>query len=191
MAKAKQQPKKTLYHSYFCGENIGEADGFFEIKDGKLELVDSWSLNDAHWRSEYMTGILNWAGVEVTKLPEKYAAEGEKLIAVCWGLEGDDGSEESEEPEDVYTTHTASLSCQAGNSDKVYVLRLEPDTANFGYRVEGDYGRRGGKIKTDVKGTQLSYADAKTIYDKILAEKLKKGYEYADQDEDYEDEEDY
>lgn len=82
MAKA----KKVLYFSYFNGDDIGEADGFFEIKNGKLELVDCWSLNDAHWRGEYMTGILNWAGVEVTKLPAKYMKQGEKLIAETWGL---------------------------------------------------------------------------------------------------------
>ncbi len=87
MAKAKQQPKKILYFSYFNGDDIGEADGFFELKGTKLELVACWSLNDAHWRGEYMTGILNWAGVDVQRLPEKYMKQGEKLIAESWGLD--------------------------------------------------------------------------------------------------------
>jgi len=78
--------KKVLYYSYFNGDDIGEADGFFEIKGKKLELVECWSKNDASWRSEYMKGILSWAGVEVKKLPEDRYDEGEKLIAKCWGL---------------------------------------------------------------------------------------------------------
>jgi hypothetical protein len=78
--------KKVLYHGYFNGDDIGEADGFFEIVNKKLKLVDCWSLNDAHWRGEYMTGILEWAGVKVERLPEDRNDEGEKLIAKCWGL---------------------------------------------------------------------------------------------------------
>jgi hypothetical protein len=93
MAKAKHQPKKILYYAYFCGDNIGEADGFFEIKGSKLELVDCWSKNDANWRSEYMTGILSWAGVEVKKLPPSHVAAGEKLIAENWGLLDDEDEE--------------------------------------------------------------------------------------------------
>ena len=89
-----KQPKKTLYHAYFCGDNLGEADGFFEIKDGKLELVDCWSLNDAHWRGEYMTGILTWAGVDLQDLPKKYMAEGEKILEKTWGLDYGDSEEE-------------------------------------------------------------------------------------------------
>jgi hypothetical protein len=175
MAKAKQQPKRILYHAFFCGDNVGEADGFFEIKDNdELELVDCWSTNDAHWRGEYMSGILSWAGVEVQRLPENRQDEGEKLLEKNWGLDGgDSGGEAAGEADDV------SLYFREGTSDKVYDLELYPD-------VEGDpdttwlvvarYGRSGGKLKEEIKGTGLDYSDAKTLYDRVLAEKLKKGY---------------
>ena len=78
--------KKVLYHAYFCGDDIGEADGFFEIVDDKLKLVTCWSQNDAMWRDEYMSGLLAWAGVDLQDLPAKYKAQGEKLLAKNWGL---------------------------------------------------------------------------------------------------------
>jgi predicted DNA-binding WGR domain protein len=186
MATAKQQPKKILYHEFFCGDNIGEADGFFEIVDGKLQLVECWSTNDAHWRGEYMTGLLSWAGVEMKDLPEKYQVEGEKLLCKNWGLDYED--EEDDDGKDQPAT--TELFCQEGSSDKVYIANLYRSPAGWG--VFGEYGRRGGKIKKDEKTSGVSFESAKAVYDKLIAEKIKKGYQYAnapankdDEDEDY------
>jgi predicted DNA-binding WGR domain protein len=187
MATAKQQPKKVLYHEFFCGDNIGEADGFFEIVDGKLKLVDCWSTNDAHWRGEYMTGLLSWAGVELKDLPEKYQVDGEKLLCENWGL----SYGEDEDDDGVNQNKFVELKFQDGSSDKIYNLELSV-SAKDAFKVMGHYGRRGGKIKSDVKCTGVSYADAKKVFDQVLAEKIKKGYEYVnapaykdDEDEEY------
>lgn len=172
MAKAKQQPQKTLYHAYFCGDNLGEADGFFTITDGKLELVDCWSLNDAHWRGEYMTGLLTWAGVEVKDLPEKRLYEAEEMLEKHWGLDYSDSGDEHERED-------AELNFREGTSDKVYILSLyesgESDDGNS-WLVEANYGRRGADLRVEIKGDGMAHDEAKALYDKTLKQKLKKGY---------------
>ena len=86
MAKKTGLGLKTVYHAYFEGDNIGEADGFFEIKNGKLSAVTGWSLNDAHWRYEYMQGLIGYFGGIVEPLPKKYQAQAEKLLLKLWNL---------------------------------------------------------------------------------------------------------
>jgi predicted DNA-binding WGR domain protein len=166
---AKQEAKKVLYHGYFEGDSIGEADGFFEIKDGKLLLVDCWSLNDAHWRGEYMTGLLEWAGVELKDLPEKRHQEAEKLLAKTWGF--DEEGESDQEREEI------DLEYQQGNSDKVYHLSIFENAD--GWVVEAVFGRRGANPQHQIKCEGEDYETAKKLYDKTLNEKLKKGYEEA------------
>ncbi len=124
MAKAKQQPKRILYHQFFCGEgNLGESDGFFSLESGKLEYVDGWDCNDAHWRGEYMTGLLAWAGVKIEQLPEKYLDEAVKIAEKQWGL--DYGEPEDEDDEDGKDQPaTTKLFFQEGSSDKVYIANL-------------------------------------------------------------------
>lgn len=65
--------------------------------------------------------------------------------------------------------------CKEGGSDKEYSLWLEGDGAEF--VVNFQYGRRGG---TQTPGTKtkapVSLTEAEKIYDKILKEKLGKGY---------------
>jgi hypothetical protein len=175
MAKAKQQPQKTLYHEFFCSDNLGEADGFFEIKDGKLELVDCWSTNDAHWRGEYMTGLLTWAGVELKDLPSKYQAAGEKLLCENWGLDYE--PEEDEESDSDGEEEKAELYYQEGSSDKVYILDLGKN--EDGWFVLAQYGRRGSSLRTEDKGTGLEYQEAKDTYESVLKQKLNKGYKFA------------
>ena len=178
MAKVKQQPKRILYHQFFCGEgNLGEADGFFSLENGKLEWVDGWDANDANWRSEYMTGLLSWAGVEVKDLPDKYLWEAVALAEKVWGLdyghEGDEDHPDFEgEQEDV------ELYFREGTSDKVYNLSISAE-AQGEWKVVAEYGRRGGNLKEEIKGEGMDYNDAKTLYDKTLNAKVKKGYKEA------------
>lgn len=85
MAQTKQK-LKVIYHAYFCDDLLGEADGFFEINSGKLEYVTGWFLNDAHWRGEYMSGLLKHVGVDVQTLPEEHQDQASKLMAKAYGL---------------------------------------------------------------------------------------------------------
>jgi predicted DNA-binding WGR domain protein len=172
MAKVEQRLRKTLYHDYFCGDNVGEADGFFEIKDGKLQLVDCWSQNDAMWRHEYMNGILEWAGVDLKDLPDKYHDEAEKMLEKNWGL---DYSGKSADGKPEY----AQLVYREGTSDKVYNLNLATDETGNWF-VAAEYGRRGGNLREETKCEAETYETAKKLYDKVLNEKLKKGYRHAD-----------
>lgn len=175
MAKAKQQATKTLYHRFFCGEgNLGESDGFFSLENGKLEYVDGWDANDAHWRQEYMSGLLAWAGVEIKQLPEKYLDEAVKIAEKVWGL--DYGSDENEDEE--HEREQVDLYFRDGTSDKVYSLELFSDeTGNW--RVDALYGRRGSDLRQENKCEAETYENAKAIYDKTLSQKLKKGYKEA------------
>jgi bifunctional non-homologous end joining protein LigD len=68
-----------------------------------------------------------------------------------------------------------SLYLREGSSDKEYHAALEP--SGGGYVVTFRYGRRGEALKSGTKtASPVSYADAKATYDKLVAEKVKKGY---------------
>ncbi|WP_272819197.1 WGR domain-containing protein [Scytonema hofmannii] len=69
-----------------------------------------------------------------------------------------------------------TLHCQEGTSDKVYEVDL--CQINEGrYVVNFRYGRRGTNLKEGTKTTQpVSLAEAEKAFDKLVAEKTKKGY---------------
>jgi len=68
-----------------------------------------------------------------------------------------------------------SLYYQQGSSDKVYHAYLEPK--GDGWIVNFAFGRRGSTLQTGTKTSEpVAYDKAKTIYDKIVAEKMGKGY---------------
>lgn len=76
---------RVFYEKYF--EEIGDAQGFYEVVDGKLVFLTGWSCNDALYRAEYMNGLLRHAGVEVKPLPSKHAKRALSLIKECFGVE--------------------------------------------------------------------------------------------------------
>lgn len=53
-----------ITHVYVCDDD-GEMEGFF---DDQGRLLAAWCLNDAHWRNEYMDGLLESLGHEIVKL---------------------------------------------------------------------------------------------------------------------------
>lgn len=69
---------------------------------------------------------------------------------------------------------------RGGNSDKDYLISLEK--LGDGWTVNYAYGRHGGTLKADTKTgpNPVSYNYAKTIYDQLWAERLKKGYKPVD-----------
>ena len=70
---------------------------------------------------------------------------------------------------------TISLDHQQGPSDKVYHAHLE--AKRDGWIVNFAFGRRGSTLQTGTKTSEpVVYDKAKTIYDKIVAEKMGKGY---------------
>jgi hypothetical protein len=179
MAKAKAQ-QRVIYHQFICGDDLGEGDAFFKFDpDGELVYIDGWDCNDAHWRGEYMSGILAHLGAEVKQLPEKYRDLGAKLYAEAFGLDYE--PKEDEEPLIENESLVADLYFQEGTSDKEYHLSLTSnDKDNSVWLVFADYGRVGRKLKRDFKGEGLEYEDAKALYDRVLNEKLKKGYKTRD-----------
>lgn len=72
---------------------------------------------------------------------------------------------------------TIRLEYREGSSDKVYEAALE--TNGRGWSVTFAYGRRGSALKAGVKAENVEYAAAKTVFDKIVKEKLAKGYHEA------------
>jgi hypothetical protein len=86
-AKTPKAQTRVIYHKYFCTDEIGESDGFFEVVNGKLEYVSGWFHNDAMWRPEYMSGLLEHLGVEVADLPAKYEKEAAKLFSQAYGID--------------------------------------------------------------------------------------------------------
>ncbi len=69
-----------------------------------------------------------------------------------------------------------SLWCKEGTSDKIY----EADLCQVGdkYVVNFRYGRRGTNLKEGVKTEQpVTLPDAEKIFNKLIAEKVKKGYQ--------------
>lgn len=70
---------------------------------------------------------------------------------------------------------SVSLFYCEGNSDKVYYVQLEK--SGNGYVINFQYGRRNSTLKSDTKTpVSISLAEAEKIYDKIVREKLGKGY---------------
>ena len=66
----------------------------------------------------------------------------------------------------------------ANNHDKVYNVTLEGDEGD-GYVVNFEYGRRGNQLNEGTKTPEpVSYEEAVVIYDKLIASKIKKGYEF-------------
>jgi bifunctional non-homologous end joining protein LigD len=70
---------------------------------------------------------------------------------------------------------TTTLYYREGSSDKVYQASIRPQAE--GYMVHFAYGRRGSTLNTGSK-TQapVEYPIAKDIYDKLIKEKMAKGY---------------
>lgn len=75
---------RTIYH--FRTDDLGEVEGMF---DEDYRLLDTWCLNDAHWRQEYMAGFLSKLGVIVKPLPAHRTNAAIEAISDHMGL-GDD-----------------------------------------------------------------------------------------------------
>ncbi len=82
MAKTKN---KVIFHFYT--EKWGEVEGMFD-ESGKM--LDTWFLNDAHWRGEYMNGFIAKLGFDVKPLPKKFEQKALEQIAENFGLDPED-----------------------------------------------------------------------------------------------------
>ena len=68
-----------------------------------------------------------------------------------------------------------TLYYRQGSSDKIYQAAIEPQ--NGGYVVRFAFGRRGTTLTTGTKTqSPVPYDTAKAIYDKLIREKIAKGY---------------
>jgi bifunctional non-homologous end joining protein LigD len=74
-------------------------------------------------------------------------------------------------------TERIELYYQQGSSDKVYHLEL--DNAGDKWSVNAQWGRRGSALQRDVKAGNVTYDEAKRVYDRILRERTGKGYRVA------------
>jgi predicted DNA-binding WGR domain protein len=76
------------------------------------------------------------------------------------------------------TIQAASLHYREGNSDKEYHAAIEPE--GEGYIVTFSYGRRGNILTTGAKTPYpVSLHQATKVFDKLVASKLAKGYQYS------------
>jgi len=74
------------------------------------------------------------------------------------------------------STAAISLYFREGSSDKVYHAQIAPD-GNDLYSVNFQYGRRGATLQTGTKtAAPVALAQARKIFDKLVAEKKAKGY---------------
>jgi bifunctional non-homologous end joining protein LigD len=79
---------------------------------------------------------------------------------------------------------SVDLFYQEGSSDKVYFLQIEENKVSnvIGYVVNFSYGRRGNAMQTGTKtNSPVTFYEAEKIYQKILNEKLGKGYKISSQ----------
>jgi bifunctional non-homologous end joining protein LigD len=74
-------------------------------------------------------------------------------------------------------TESVELYFQQGSSDKVYQLQLE--SVQEQWSVNAQWGRRGSALQSDSKVSSVAYEEAKRVYDRILREKMGKGYRIA------------
>ena len=74
------------------------------------------------------------------------------------------------------STAAISLYFREGSSDKVYHAQIAPESNDL-YSVNFQYGRRGSTLQTGTKtAAPVALAQARKIFDKLLAEKRAKGY---------------
>ena len=72
---------------------------------------------------------------------------------------------------------SVKLWCYEGGSDKVYNIDLK-EVPGSGWTVKFEYGRRGGGLNRGTKtNLPVSYPAAKKVFDKLINEKLSKGYQ--------------
>ena len=79
-------------------------------------------------------------------------------------------------------SETANLWFKDIRSDKTYSLSLSQ--CETGWTVMATFGRRGSTQQADTKVERADYDAAKKIYDRVLHEKLAKGYRYVEQPSD-------
>lgn len=84
-AKAKVS-LRVIYVKYFCGGDLGEAQGFYEVVKDKLVFISGFFMNDANYRDEYMSGVFEYLGVDMQTLPDKYEAAALKLMKKAFGM---------------------------------------------------------------------------------------------------------
>lgn len=76
----------------------------------------------------------------------------------------------------VDPSENIALYFREGNSDKVYQCAIEP-AGDDRFSVTFAYGRRGATLSTGTKTTSpVGYDEAKRIFDKLVREKMAKGY---------------
>lgn len=68
------------------------------------------------------------------------------------------------------------LHCQEGRSDKLYSIWIEPQ--GDGYVVLAQWGRRGSSMQSGAKTPSVSLEKATAVMEKVIKEKLAKGYKY-------------
>jgi bifunctional non-homologous end joining protein LigD len=71
-------------------------------------------------------------------------------------------------------TERVELYFRQGSSDKAYQLQLA--NVDDKWSVEAQWGRGGSSLQSDTKVGAVAYAEAKRIYDRLLREKIGKGY---------------
>jgi bifunctional non-homologous end joining protein LigD len=72
-------------------------------------------------------------------------------------------------------TERVQLHFQQGSSDKVYHVQL--DNVEDQWSVKTQWGRRGSSLQNDTKVSGVAYGEAKRAYDRLLREKIAKGYQ--------------
>ncbi len=70
------------------------------------------------------------------------------------------------------TKRYVELYCTNEVSDKVYILVANKNN-NWGYEITAYYGRRGKTMQSDKKGQVSEWSN---VFDNIIKDKLKKGY---------------
>lgn len=91
-----------------------------------------------------------------------------------------DSSVDAAKRQDGFVVHDVSLYFREGKSDKVYRL-VVTKRGNGSYDLECRYGRRFASERREVKVAGASLSSAEGRLEKIINEKLAKGYKVADE----------
>jgi predicted DNA-binding WGR domain protein len=73
---------------------------------------------------------------------------------------------------------TCTMWCWDSTSDKIYKAFLKKEPLTNNWKVDFGYGRRNQTLKTGTKTeSPLSFVKATEVFNKLIASKVKKGYE--------------
>lgn len=173
--------EENLYNGEYCnGKRDGCGKSFTKL-EGILKYDGEWkdNLYHGHGTLYYLNGNIEYEGSFKNGKREwqgtSYYSEGGIQYQGIWMNDKPYVQEKTQINNHSSVIQMKKLAYKEGSSDKVYYVFLVNE--DHGFLVNFEFGKRGTKLQTGTKTpTNVDEGTAHKIFDKIVQEKLSKGY---------------